>query len=172
MYVYIYIYTCIGRPGRPPGLRRHDARGRLNETEKQQHNNTQPTNITIHSLHNKQCSATASCLTTITANHRYANAHKQARQQELTPEDVANFLEFALGDLHSAKGGAVEPGCSDLYGVIYYVTVQYYPNPLHSPPTAPPCNEYPGDGDVADLAGVPLLLCDDEESAQALCRVM
>ena len=43
----------------------------------------------------------------------------------------------------SSKGGAVETGCSDLYGVIYYFTIQYYPNPLHPPPTAPPCNEYP-----------------------------
>ena len=25
--------------------------------------------------------------------------------------------------LHSAKGGAVETGCSDLYGVVYYVTI-------------------------------------------------
>ena len=41
--------------------------------------------------------------------------------------------------LHSAKGGAVERGCSDLYGVIHDVTTQYYPNPLHPPPTAPPC---------------------------------
>ena len=45
--------------------------------------------------------------------------------------------------LHSAKGGAVETGCSDFNGVIYYFTISYYPNPLHPPPTAPPCNEYP-----------------------------
>ena len=25
--------------------------------------------------------------------------------------------------LHSAKGGAVETGCSDLYGVMYYFTI-------------------------------------------------
>ena len=27
--------------------------------------------------------------------------------------------------LHSAKGVAVETGCSDLNGVIYYVTISY-----------------------------------------------
>ena len=27
------------------------------------------------------------------------------------------------GGLHSAKGGAVETGCSDLYGVIYYLAM-------------------------------------------------
>ena len=48
--------------------------------------------------------------------------------------------------LHSAKGGAVETGCSDLYGVIYYFIIYYYPHPLHTPPTAPPCNEYPSLG--------------------------
>ena len=45
--------------------------------------------------------------------------------------------------LHSAKGGAVETGCSELYGVIYDFTIWYYPNPLHPPPTAPPSAEYP-----------------------------
>ena len=29
------------------------------------------------------------------------------------------ILYFYLGSLHSAKGGAVETGCSDLYDVIY-----------------------------------------------------
>ena len=43
------------------------------------------------------------------------------------------------GVLHSAKGGAVETGCSDLYGVTYYFIMQCYPNRLHPPPTAPPC---------------------------------
>ena len=41
-------------------------------------------------------------------------------------------------NLHSAKGGAVETGCSDLNGVIYYFAILYYPNPLHPPPTDPP----------------------------------
>ena len=42
----------------------------------------------------------------------------------------------------SSKGGAVETGCSDLYDVIYWLII-CYPHPLHPPPTAPPCNEYP-----------------------------
>ena len=28
----------------------------------------------------------------------------------------------------------METGCSDLYGVIYDLTIQYYPDPLHPPP--------------------------------------
>ena len=31
----------------------------------------------------------------------------------------------------SSKGGAVEAGCSDLYDVMYYFIVGYYPHPLH-----------------------------------------
>ena len=49
------------------------------------------------------------------------------------------------GALNSAKVGAVETGCRDLYDVIYYLIIQNYPHPLHPPPTAPPCNEYPFD---------------------------
>ena len=37
----------------------------------------------------------------------------------------------------------METGCSDLHGVIHDFTVQYHPNPLHPPPTAPPFDEYP-----------------------------
>ena len=36
------------------------------------------------------------------------------------------------------RGGAVETGCSDLHGVVYYFTIRYDPNLLHPPPTAPP----------------------------------
>ena len=43
----------------------------------------------------------------------------------------------------SSKGGAVETGCSDLYALMHYFVIWYSPNPLHPPPTAPPCNEYP-----------------------------
>ena len=49
----------------------------------------------------------------------------------------------------SSKGGAVETGCSYLYGVMYYFTISYYPNPLHPPLTAPPFDEHP----VTVLAG-------------------
>ena len=49
----------------------------------------------------------------------------------------------------SSKGGAVETGCSDLYGVINY------PHPLHPPPTAAPCNEYPVHARVNVLKGTP-----------------
>ena len=31
-----------------------------------------------------------------------------------------------------------------IYMMLYTICIiQYYPNPLHPPPTAPPCNEYP-----------------------------
>ena len=55
------------------------------------------------------------------------------------------FSQTPVGpaDLHSAKRGAVETGCSELYGVMHYYTIYYYPNVLHPPSTAPPCNEYP-----------------------------
>ena len=46
-------------------------------------------------------------------------------------------------DQDSSKEGAVETGCSDLYDVIYDFIIEYYPNPLHPPPTAPPFDEYP-----------------------------
>ena len=42
------------------------------------------------------------------------------------------------------RGGAVETGCSCLHHIIGCVTIEYYPHPLRPPPTAPPCNEYPG----------------------------
>ena len=41
------------------------------------------------------------------------------------------------------RGGAVETGCSDLYDVIYDFYSIMLPHPLHPPPTAPHCNEYP-----------------------------
>ena len=54
------------------------------------------------------------------------------------------YIYRDTGCLHSAKGGAVETGCSDLYDVICCFTIQYYPNPLHPRSTAPPSAEYPG----------------------------
>ena len=46
-------------------------------------------------------------------------------------------------NLHSAKGGAVERGCSGLHYIIGCFIIWYYPHPLHLPPTAPPFDEYP-----------------------------
>ena len=45
--------------------------------------------------------------------------------------------------LHSAKGGAVETGCSDLYDVIYQFAI--YTTPIHCTPHPlhPPSAEYP-----------------------------
>ena len=43
----------------------------------------------------------------------------------------------------SSKGGAVETGCSGLHYIIGCFIIQYYSHPLHSPPTAPPFDEYP-----------------------------
>ena len=43
----------------------------------------------------------------------------------------------------SSKGGAVETGCSGLHSIIGCFFMYYYLHPLHPPPTAPPCNEYP-----------------------------
>ena len=44
-------------------------------------------------------------------------------------------------DSRFIKGGAVETGCSDLYDIICQFTIQYYPHPLHPPPTTPPFAE-------------------------------
>ena len=38
----------------------------------------------------------------------------------------------------SAKGGAVETGCSGLHCIIGCSTIKCYPHPLHPPPIAPP----------------------------------
>ena len=39
-------------------------------------------------------------------------------------ETPLRFHELRISEsLHSAKGGAVETGCSDLYDVIYYSTI-------------------------------------------------
>ena len=48
--------------------------------------------------------------------------------------------------LHSAKGGAVETGCSALHYTMYCYIVQDNPHPLHPPPTSPPFADYPGQG--------------------------
>ena len=37
----------------------------------------------------------------------------------------------------------METGCSGLHYITYRFIKYYYPHPLHPPPTAPPCNEYP-----------------------------
>ena len=52
-------------------------------------------------------------------------------------------LSLSLSPLHSVKEDAVETGCCALHYIIGCVAIQYYPHPLHPPPTAPPCDEYP-----------------------------
>ena len=52
------------------------------------------------------------------------------------------IVAAVVSALHSAKGGAVETGCSDLYDMICRFTKQYYPHPLHPRSTAPSA-EYP-----------------------------
>ena len=42
----------------------------------------------------------------------------------------------------SSKEGAVETGCSGSHSIVGCFTIQYYPHPLHPPPTAPPFDEY------------------------------
>ena len=48
-------------------------------------------------------------------------------------------------DQDSSKGGAVETGCSGLHYIIGCFIIYFYPHPLHTPPTAPPFDEYPLD---------------------------
>ena len=59
------------------------------------------------------------------------------RMQRRLPHSAARGL------LHSAKGGAVETGCSGLHYIVGCFVIWYCPHPLHPLPTAPPCNEYP-----------------------------
>ena len=50
---------------------------------------------------------------------------------------------MAAASKDSSKGGAVETGCSGLHHIICCFIIEYYPHPLHHPPTAPPFDEYP-----------------------------
>ena len=54
--------------------------------------------------------------------------------------------------LHSAKGGAVETGCRDLYDVIHYFHYIILPQCTAPPSHCTPCNEYPFAGESAHLA--------------------
>ena len=78
--------------------------------------------------------------------------------------------DLSLGGQDSSKGNAVETGCSGLPYIIDGFTIWYHPHPLHPPPTAPPCDEYPSSFDFSDkffpaeniqgvsCLGVPLIL--------------
>ena len=53
--------------------------------------------------------------------------HSICSNPDASQKEEPHFLSFTdssvAKDLHSAKGGAVETGCSELYNVIYYFTM-------------------------------------------------
>ena len=63
------------------------------------------------------------------------------RRRVFHPPSAAEAKRAPSVPRDSSKGCAVETGCSDLYDVVHYFSIEYYPNPLHPPPTAPPSAE-------------------------------
>ena len=79
--------------------------------------------------------------------HNQYNQHNQQTTNE-QQETTSNHMKQTSGGTNnrtqdSSKWGALETGCSGLHYIIGCFIIQYYPNPLHLPPAAPPSAEYP-----------------------------